>query len=326
MDTTYESYRMYYNEYKDSIIAIRYGSQYRYDTLYFILNEDTKIWNEYDCIKSHFIKYLKKNKRIINYKSINELFKYYDSFYNRDRDISIFYKQLYCIFTTNGAIDIRSGNIRDITIDDYTTIAINRNWLGINGNTDTIDNYFMDIMLGDTVQIQKLQKCLGECLFREKIDLVIRGPDESGKSTLFNLIEKTLDKYTVIIYNLGYKREYLNRFEDQRKICLIQLNYSEVRCNDIHKVRYMDDIPHIFFMNTKDVWFDSYDDKIVIDLKAQFKSKNKFDVNNNTHILRDTNICEKLDPDQFLLWLVKGSIMYYREKYGYHIAKNANDS
>lgn len=212
----------------------------------------------------------------------------------------------------NGVINLVNGEFRQRTKDDYFSIELDVEWKGLEFPTPDIDKFFSDIMLNDKIKINYIQKLLGLTITgnmdNDKLIIIFHGDGSNGKLTLMDLLFGLLydysESYSSILYmNLIWKRlVYVSDINDLNENLFYRLSFDQK-----FQIFSTTNFNPKFITNKKNI--------ISIPFLAKFVDKKSFDKNNKIHKLRDLDIKEKLFEklDQLLVWLVKGSIKYFKE-------------
>lgn len=251
----------------------------------------------------------------------------------------------------SGIVNLQNGEFRERVIDDYFTFELNVEWKGLNFLTPDIDIFFKNIMLNDTDMIEYLQKLLGYSItgyVNEQIFIILNGNGGNGKSVLQNLLKSLMGKYyrqlssdVIMETNKptgGSASPHIMHLFNAR---LAFTDESDMGCklNDgIVKsltggsaitARQLYGDPITFEPTFQLFLLTNHKPEIVVSqaitrriilipFLAEFKSDDKYDKNNKRHIKGNINIESELKEkmDQFLVWLINGSVKYFTNGLG----------
>lgn len=246
-----------------------------------------------------------------------------------------------------GIVDLRDGSYRVRTCNDYFTFQIDVPWKGIDYPTPNIDLFFNNIMLGDIDMIKYLQKVLGYSITGHTSAhkmFIFWGNGANGKSVLQDLLAsifkqffKQIDSDVVIQNgnkkNTGAASPHLMQLkgtrlafvdESERNASLNENNVKTLTGSKNVNARPLFG-EYINFNTTFKLFLltnfkpkidpsDSMNRRLVlIPFLAQFKKPMEFDPNNPTHfkLIKGYEIYLQKFKDEFVSWIVKGSVNYF---------------
>lgn len=242
----------------------------------------------------------------------------------------------------NGIIELDTGNFREKTSDDkLLSHTLDIEWKGLDYPTPDIDKYINEVMCNNTILLDYLQKVMGYFitgLTTENRFLYICGGGASGKTTFMRLINEVLGKlcktktqsFIMNTQSYPYDDGDLSEYENVRLLCIDNfigpdnrygVNYT--RIDDILGNSYIRGLGYnysnqLHFMLTSKfphIFPNGINKKMIfIPFLAWFYSGNEPDITKSRY-LADRQIYSKLckNLDQLLVWLVKGSIKYFKE-------------
>ncbi len=248
-----------------------------------------------------------------------------------------------------GVISLKTGEFRKRTKEDYFSFELNVIWKGLEYETPDINKFFDDIMLNDTDMILYLQKLLGYSIsghVNEQRFIIFYGVGGNSKGVLQNILKILMGDYyrqltsDVIMESrknsagaasphlmqlLGARLAFVDESELGGK-----LNEGTVKsitggssitarplfCNPI---TFEPSFQLFLLTNHKpEIAVNQSMERrlILIPFLAEFKNKDKYDENNEKHRLGNPDIEVELlqKLDQLLVWLVNGSVRYFKEK------------
>ena len=233
----------------------------------------------------------------------------------------------------NGFVDLKTGQFYENNQLDTqlnTKLDINKinliEWKGIEYPTDFIDNYISQLV--DPNDIQQLQKILG-CFIsnnKEMIYLQIYGNGCNGKSKFIYLITEILDNRYEYIQDsiLTTNKPCTLIISDKTRVLITEVdNSSKIKIGRIKELLSHDSIiitKHQLY-KPKEQQISNISKIIVHTHTPLVSDDNGFNIRLKT--IQFTNnftpdatfpdtLMDKLD--EFLVWLVKGSIMYYNDQ------------
>lgn len=212
----------------------------------------------------------------------------------------------------NGYINLRNGELIRSYSCDHNSFFLTK-WKGLNYDTSKIEQYINDLMLGDKKKIHTLQRTLG-CLITGDCPSKIFnfcGSGSNGKTTLFRFFHKLLGTLAI----------HINNIEDLtpniRVVYTDDVNLIEpILIESITIRRNLRRNPTTFESQTQFI-IDSNDKLYISNVVETLQFPTKFVQNVNESIPTQRQcvptIMHDLDGimDQLLVWVVKGSIMYY---------------
>ena len=250
-----------------------------------------------------------------------------------------------------GVIDLTTGEYRKRTKMDYFSFELNVEWKGLDYNISDINKFFDDIMLNNKNMICYLQKLLGYAIsgyVNEQKLIIWWGNGGNSKGVLQNLLNKLIGQYyrqltsDVIMETkkstaggasphlmqlLGSRLAFVDESQMGGK-----LNESVVKnitggsditarplyCNTI---TFQPTFQLFLLTNHKpEINVNQSIERrlVLIPFLAEFKNPDKFDANNKYHRIGDKDIEIKLmkNLDQLLVWLVNGSVKYFKDGLG----------
>jgi P4 family phage/plasmid primase-like protien len=376
--------KMYYAKFKDKLVCTSQESH-----TFLLYNKETQLY-EFKTIKdiqNHFmdtmkiiieplVKYYKKKADKIRYNNKDKAKKYdkkileilyTPEFYKACKSKHLmpliesqFYnqkimtkmdnnKELFPV--KNGVINLKTGEFRKRTKDDYFSFELNVEWKGLDYNTDDIDNFFNDIMLNDKAMILYLQKLLGYSIsgyINEQKFVIMWGNGGNGKGVLQNLLKKLLGKYYRQLTNdvvmetkkslagsasphlmqlLGARLAFVDESEMGGK--LNESTVKNITGGTAITARPLYGNPITFEPTFQLFLLTNHKPEINVNLSierrlvlipflAEFKNENNYDQNNQKHRLGnkdiELNLLHKLD--QLLVWLINGSVKYFDKGLG----------
>lgn len=310
----------YYDEYKDSMYCT-----YTANEVFHWYDDKTKLWtdvNFYPYVHNHFIEFTRR-KKMYNFhfakrSLINAIHKELVVMFSNQSILQELDSKMWLIPVKNGIVDMKTGELRERTIEDKFTFELNVIWEGLDYDTKVIDEYMQDI----TKQSKKLQKYLGYFLATGETDrvLIFQGIGSTGKSIFCNSLYRLLKQF--ICFDLhkfchGYRKNSFRlviiREEIYEKVDHISshpsiwISYNEEH-SEIIRAEYKYSIENSL---TKKKVSDTEID--IIYFTTQFMGEEFVNSNNKNHKPRDPFIGEKLKKhfDQLLVWLVKGAVSYH---------------
>lgn len=246
----------------------------------------------------------------------------------------------------NGIVDLKTGNLIQRTKNYLFTFELDVEWKGISYETPFIDKFIKDIMLDDMIVVTFLQKLLGYSITgytdQQKF-IIFWGDGGNGKTVLQNLLSYLLKDYyrqltaDVVIEtnkpNAGSASPHLMYLQGSRIACIdendkgARLNESAIKTisgGGAITARKLHGDYETFIPTAQIILLTNFRPDmtasmaierrlLLIPFLAVFKSKENIDPKCPSHKLGDPQIEKKLIQhlDQFLVWLVKGSIFYF---------------
>lgn len=186
-------------------------------------------------------------------------------------------------------IDLSTGKSRERTINDYFTFELDVEWKGLYYKTPFIDKFITNIMNGDDIMVDYLQKVLGYSITNCKDDnheiIVFAGSGNNGKTSLLCPFKRLLSDY--------YGQQPSNNYLD---------DYGVIK-KDANKV---------FVQTNQPISMICRDKYSVIPFNVDFSCQPKV---NGKYILQDYYIHEKVYTyrDELLVWLINGSMKYFKD-------------
>jgi len=261
-----------------------------------------------------------------------------------------------------GVISLRTGVFRERTINDFYTFELNVEWKGLDYKTDTIDRFMKDIMLDSQEMVDYLQVLLGYSItgyVLEQIFILLVGPGSNGKGVLMSQMKHLMGKYfrqckgELVIQGIksndGAASPHIMQLMGAR-VAFVDENEAEAKLNEsvvknitggasitarpLFKDNVTFDPTFQLFLLTNhkpklNVNNSTQRRIVVIPFLSEYKSKENMDPTNKNHKLKNNNIEEELKAklDEFLVWLVRGSIKYFKDGLGKtpELAKHAVD-
>ena len=296
-------------------------------------------------------KEIKKNPFIFNPGSTKGMLNIITPTYYKSDFLNKLDNDIYTLPVKDGLIDLRTGEFRKRCKNDYFSFELDVEWRGLDYNTPTINNFMNDIMLNNKDMINYLQKLLGYSitgLVREQKFVIWTGVGSNGKSVLMDLLKELLGPYyrqcssDVVIAGkkssigsasphimqlLGARLAFVDESEMGSK-----LNESVVKsvtgggaitCRPLFGQMITFDPTFQLFLLTNhkpDINVNPSIERrlVLIPFLAEFKDLQDLDVNNKKHKLKNNNIEKELKErlDEFLVWLVRGSVEYFNNGLG----------
>lgn len=258
-------------------------------------------------------------------------------------------KDVICV--DNGVIDLKSGELSAHHPKFFCHTSLPTFWKGLDFPTPDIDAFMLDIFNEDREAIAYLQRLLGYGISghtREEVFAIFWGQGGNGKGILNQMLQALLGDYYVtmskdcIIKNdrgtskaaasphmaeLRQKRiAVCDESEDQEKLddgsIKMATGGSDINCRFLYGNPISFTPTHLPILMTNHKPTIDTDDKavlrrlILVPFPNQYKTPEEFDPTNPTHRPRDNTLKERLSTDQvkeqLLVWLVKGSIDWYR--------------
>jgi len=244
-----------------------------------------------------------------------------------------------------GVLNLRTGECRSRYSNDLFSFELDVEWKGLDYETNNIDKFMNDIMLDDVQMVNYLQCLLGYSisgLIREQLFIILWGSGGNGKGVLMNLLSKLMGEYYTQLKNdlilktnnnntgatphlmelLGSRLAFADESDMDSK--LNEALIKNITGGGLITARKLYSSPvtfkptfQLFLLTNHKPEINCSDSikrrLILIPFLAEFKNKDRYDKNNKKHKLGDTEIEEKLEKylDEFLVWLVKGSIKYF---------------
>lgn len=251
----------------------------------------------------------------------------------------------------DGVINLKTGEYRKRIKTDYFTFELDVVWKGLDFCTKDIDKFFDDIMLNNKEMIVYLQKILGYAIsgfINEQKFIIFHGNGSNGKGVLQNLLKNLMKEYyrqltsDVVMESkkntaggasphlmqlLGARVAFVDESEMGGK--LNESIVKNVTGGSLITARPLYGNP-ITFEPTFQLFLltnhkpeinvnQSIERRIVlIPFLAEFKEPLKYVKDNPKHRIGDKDIELKLlqHLNQFIVWLIKGSIKYFKEGLG----------
>jgi len=241
-------------------------------------------------------------------------------------------KQLFIndvLLVINGKINLRTGNFvpNNATITQNTTECVKIPWKGINYDTSDIDTYVDELMLGDQKKVKQLQEILGYAITGSEIDMCYNfyGSGSNGKTVFLNFLHDVMKPLSVVFHSINDLR--LNtRIAISHDTPETMLNLGVVKSIITHEpllirelyqkpeVIHSDCYVHIFIESNERL--ERLDSRRIksIEFPTTFTDGERFNSSNPKHKIRDAHIYQRLHQleDQMLVWLVKGSMMWFK--------------
>lgn len=251
----------------------------------------------------------------------------------------------------NGVIMLQTGEIVQHHPKYLCHTCIEVEWRGIDHPTPDVDAFFKDIFNDDIPAILYIQRLLGYGITgHNKMQkfAIFYGAGGNGKGILNQMLQNLLGDYYVsmnkdcIIKNdrgsgKGAASPYLaelrqkriavcDESEDQEKLddgsIKLATGGSELNCRFLYgnPIKFVPTHLPVLMTNHKPV-INSEDGAMIrrlvlVPFTNQYKEAHEFDSSNPHHRLRDDNLAEKMKStpvlEQFLVWLVRGAIDWYR--------------
>jgi len=251
----------------------------------------------------------------------------------------------------NGVVNLKTGELRNRIAEDYFTSELNVEWKGLDYKTEKIDTFMKDIMLDEQDMIKYLQTILGYSItgyVTEKRFVIFWGVDGNGKSTLMLMLKELMGTFyrqamsnlilqenksnngsanPHIMQLLGARLVFIDDSVVDEKLNETVItnitNGASITARGLFKDFVTFDPTFQIFLLTNHkpeikVSQSIEQRLILIPFLAEFRDKNKIDPNNKKHKLKDVNIesVMKNSLDEFLVWLVRGSINYFKNGLG----------
>lgn len=252
------------------------------------------------------------------------------------------------ISVANGLIELETGKLRPRYFNDYNTFYIETNYEGLDYDTTNIEKYFQDLMLERNDAVRYLQRFLGYSITghtSEQIFSILNGNGSNGKSLTVQLLEDLLEenKYFASLsgealtgkLKPGAATTMYNCLEGVRLAVLDESNknqeinegvikrftgQSKIKVRGLYKEERAISLYCQIALTTNFLPTISDDPAlhrriITIPFDAKFVDKQKFKETNKRHRLKkkDTEIRKTITAEALLVWLVQGSIQWYKE-------------
>jgi P4 family phage/plasmid primase-like protien len=236
----------------------------------------------------------------------------------------------------NGVINLKTGEFRERTKEDYFSFELNTEWKGYNYETPDINNFFNDIMLNNNDMVNYLQKILGYSISKytnnhDGLISIFWGNDYNGKTILQNLLKTLMGNYYKQVSNvISINTKYNNGNIPSTQI--IELSQTRiVFSNENNEYEMLDErtIKSIIKKLSTPI-LPEFINPILSNRSCQLflLTNQKTEVITEHSIGRklisipflsestskdiEANLLQKLD--QLLVWLVIGAVKYFKEK------------
>ena len=220
----------------------------------------------------------------------------------------------------NGFVDLKTGQFYENHQENENLIE----WKGIDYPTNFIDNYISQLV--NTDDIHRFQKILGYFISSCKINqivLLIYGNCNNGKSTFINFLKQILNKQYLILpstYLTTLSQPNINITGNTKLIINEPEDINKLKLRKIKEIINSDLIYNNTNMYTTQ---NETTPKMILVSNKPFIDYNDNGFNRRSRTIKFTNnftpdatfpdtLMDKLD--EFLVWLVKGSIMYYNDQ------------
>ena len=250
-----------------------------------------------------------------------------------------------------GVVNLKTGEFRKRTKYDLFSFELDVEWKGLDYETTDIDNFFNDIMLNDIDMIQYLQKLLGYSVsgyVNEQRLVIFFGNGGNGKGILQNLLGQLLGDYyrqltsdvvmetkknsagsasPQLMQLLGARLAFVDESEMGGKLNESVVKNvtggSAITARPLYGnfVTFLPTFQIILLTNHKpEINVNKSIERriVLVPFLAEFKDENNYEPNNPKHRKGDKEIELKLMQkiDQLLVWLVNGSVRYFKEGLG----------
>lgn len=227
---------------------------------------------------------------------------------------------------TDGKINLRTGQFTPSTTSTVYPY-IKTPWKGIDYNTSCFDAYVNELMLGDQEKIKQLQEILGYAISGSETNICYNfyGIGSNGKTVFMNTLYKIMRPLSVRFYGIHDlqkdTRIAIAHDTPETKLNLVVLkqimNHEPIIIRKLYQAPekiQSDCYVHIFVESNEKL--ESYDSRRIksIEFPTLFVKDDMYNPSNPKNKIADINIYQKLDliEDQMLVWLVKGSIMWFK--------------
>ena len=249
----------------------------------------------------------------------------------------------------NGMVDLRTGQLRPRTKDDYCTFYCDCVYGG-DAPTPVPDAFIRELMLDDEEMCTYLQTVLGYAMCgvnpkQGQRFFIFYGPTENGKSKLLKILSNLLGRYCKAMESgtLQMQTKHANAatpatrmlcppvriaFQDEQASNLTLNNslIKEMTGGNVITARYLHENPIQYtptfcpFLITDAQPTCSAEQSLkrrvrYVRFEARFKSEEAFDPTNPTHKRKVEDIEERFAEEeaktQLLAWLVKGAVRYH---------------
>lgn len=292
---------------------------------------------------------IKKDSTLCKASCIRSLLPLIASIFYNDKFIEQLNSKKGFLPVKGGLVDLATGKFIKRTMEDYFSFELDVEWKGIKYETSDIDNFFDDVMLKDKILINYLQKLLGYSISgwvnSQKL-VICWGSGGNAKTVLMNMMKHLLSKYYDTISKdvvitagnkhtagsasphlmqlFGLRVAIVDESEEGAKLDEATVKYitggSKINARPLFGNPITFDPTFQLFLLTNHKPHINVSPSLVrrlllIPFLAEFKPVNKYDKDNPKHRLRIDGIEEKMYKceDQFLVWLVNGSMRYISE-------------
>lgn len=251
----------------------------------------------------------------------------------------------------DGVVNLRSGQLVERMREHYFTFELNVKWRGLDYATPNIDKFMNNIMLDNKDMIKYLQNLLGYSITGYVIEqkfVILWGNGANGKGILMNLLKILFGDFyqqciseVIMMGNksgsgganpgimqlMGSRLAFVDETESGGKLneAIVKtitgdtaITARQLYCD---LVTFEPTFQFFVLTNHKPEFKTnpSIERRIVlIPFLAEFKESTKMDSKNNKHKLMDKNLGNTLKDkiDEFLVWIVKGSVNYFKNGLG----------
>lgn len=232
----------------------------------------------------------------------------------------------------NKVVDLKTGEVRDRTMQDIFSTHTKAVYQGLTHKTPTVDKFMNEIM--EPPEVAKLQRMLGYAITGTNCEhkvIALVGYPSSGRTTLLHLLQHLFQNYAQFSNNIldcNQKKVYFRQIGSRIVMCdnneKIKLTENIVKkvtgCHEItdhlvprHPVTFTPTAQLIVTYNQNyDIEIDDSvaDSLVIIKLKSIFISQEEFV--NDVCKIKDENVISKICREEFLTWIVRGSVDYHK--------------
>ena len=254
------------------------------------------------------------------------------------------------ISCANGMIDLKNGEIRKRTKEDYCSFYCDCTYKGLDAPTPIPEQFIRELMLDDEEMCTYLQTILGYALCgvnpkQGQRFFIFYGPTENGKSKLLKILSNLLGPYCKAMEagTLQMQTKHTNAATPAtRMLCPpVRIAYQDEQASDLSlnnslikemtggnviTARYLHENPVQYtptfcpFLITDAQPACRAEQSLrrrvrYVRFEAKFKGEGSFDPTNRTHRRKVEDIEERFAQDearaQLLTWLVKGAVRFH---------------
>ena len=248
----------------------------------------------------------------------------------------------------DGVINLETGVYRERTHNDYFSFELNVIWKGLDFPTPFINNFMFDIMSDNTEMVKYLQTLLGYSItgFTDlELFVLFCGVGGNGKGILQNALRNLMGPYyrqltcenvvagkpshgvasPHVMQLMGCRIGILDELEE-----LAEIGEGIMKAHSTTSAitgRWLHGNPITFIPTHQTIVNTNYKPKVkvipatkrrlkMVEFKQIYKNSTDDDFDPTIHKIRDNNMNDKFKNhlDEFLVWLVIGSIRYFKDK------------